>query len=96
MRRRSLRSWKKAQGVPHLVALVLALVVIAIMIYIGYKYLKGGGESIGALGGCEGQGGHCVKVAGCEIGERQFKGLGCPDDEGKVGEGYCCMPTENL
>lgn len=90
------RKSRKAQTVQIVVMLVVALVVVGILIYIGYKYILGTGENVGELGGCRGQGGECVASSqACKESKgdsaRAMYGLGC---EGTTP--YCCIPSERF
>lgn len=78
---------KKAQEISIIVKLVLALVVIGIMVYIGYKYILGTGEKIGGLSDCEAQGGNCIpKGDSCSNGVK-LPGL-CESEQA------CCIKQE--
>jgi len=86
-----MRKNKKAQTINVIVMLVVGLVVVGMLIYLGYKYILGTGESVGKLGSCEGQGGQCK--AQCAENEKSFLGIGCPKKEGGTDK-YCCIPKE--
>jgi hypothetical protein len=82
---------KKAQAINNVVKLVIALVVLAILVYIGYKFVLGPGEEAGGFGDCEKQAGSCTTLGEACSGKKVF-GLGCPV-EGKhlVNQRYCCL-----
>ena len=73
--------------------LVIGLVVVGMLIYLGYRYILGTGESVGQLGTCTGQGGDCVTREGACEGRRMF-GVGCPENEEDKNQdkNYCCLP----
>lgn len=76
---------KKAQTINTMIKLVIGLVVLGMLIYLGYKYILGTGESVGELTGCAGQGGQCKST--CSETEIGLLGLGC-----KAGARFCCIP----
>jgi len=80
---------KKAQTVQIVIMLVVGLVVVGILIYLGYRYILGTGKSVGELGTCMGQGGHCEpSMSNCNSEtEDFFRGMGCSGDKP-----WCCMP----
>ena len=81
MRRRN-----KAQVSGVTVKLVIALIVIGMLAYLGYKYILGTGQQIGGLSKCTSQGGDCVKTRDdCKNGIT-LSGL-CEEKEGK----FCCI-----
>ncbi len=89
---RRARNNKKAQTVKLVVMLIVGLVVVGMLLYLGYKYILGTGESVGKLGSCTGQGGSCA--ASCNENTHQsIFGIGCPES-GKADdpEKYCCIP----
>lgn len=77
---------KKAQTINTIIKLVIGLVVLGMMIYLGYKYILGTGEQVGALSGCESQGGQCKST--CAENERGLIGLGC-----KSPDRFCCISS---
>jgi len=79
------------------VTLVIALVIIAIMMYIGYKYILGSAKGVGGAGECVNQGGECaMERVDCERMDPSrdaLFGLGCdPKKEGNMQGRYCCVP----
>ncbi len=77
---------KKAQEISVVVKLVVGLVVVGILIYIGYKYILGTGESVGKLGSCASQGGSgsgCISPNGTCTDGKKIPGVGCPDGANK-------------
>lgn len=89
------RKSRKAQTIHTVIMLIVGLVVVGMLIYLGYKYILGTGESVGKLGSCQGQGGHCATKDGCAENEKAFFGMGCPEsgDENDPKK-YCCIPQE--
>jgi hypothetical protein len=84
---------KKAQAINNVVKLVIALVVLAILIFIGYKYVLGPGEEAGGFGSCEKQSGRCSTL-GEECAGKKVFGLGCPREDKDLGNArYCCLPV---
>ena len=82
MRRRT-----KAQVSGVTVKLVIALIVIGMLAYLGYKYILGTGQQIGGLSKCDAQGGHCEKARDdCKSDEIPLAGL-CDEKEGN----FCCV-----
>lgn len=69
------------------VKLVVALVVIGMLIYIGYKYILGTGEKIGGLSQCEAQG----KDAKCQQKTDACAGTTLPGLCEKADQ-VCCIP----
>jgi hypothetical protein len=93
MAKKRIAKQKKAQTISTIIKLVIGLVVVGMLIYLGYRYILGTGESVGQLGTCTGQGGDCVtREEACE-GRRMF-GVGCPENEEdeKQDKNYCCLP----
>ena len=92
-----MRKNKKAQTIKTIIMLIVGLVVVGMLIYLGYKYILGTGESVGQLGTCSGQGGRCVSGQ-CESGEKRFFGLGCPETEQDKSQNnrYCCIPQARV
>ena len=80
MRRRN-----KAQVRGVTVKLVIALIVIGMLAYLGYKYILGTGQQIGGLSKCTSQGGDCVNT------REDCKGITlsglCEENEGR----FCCI-----
>lgn len=75
---------KKAElSVNVIVMMVIALIVLAVLLYLTYQYVFKPGEQAGAVGTCAGQGGTCK--ASCEGTERGLVGLGCPSGQ------RCCV-----
>jgi hypothetical protein len=89
------RKSKKAQTVKVVVMLVVGLVVVGMLLYLGYKYILGTGESVGQLGSCQGQGGTCMTKDACEqdTTKQAFFGMGCGKDANDPKK-YCCIPKE--
>lgn len=75
-----------------IVMMVLALVVMAVLLFLTYKYVLKPGEQAGTAGTCAGQGGVC-KVD-CVEGERGVVGLGCPGQNDAKSAIFCCTPTK--
>jgi hypothetical protein len=92
---------KKGQVVNKIVILVIALIVIAIMAFLAYKYVLGTGQQIGEFTSCkaQGPGSDCVATASECTDGRLVYGLGCPPktSAGKISTGYtkdhvyCCV-----
>ncbi len=85
---------KKAQVINRIVVLVLALIVIALMAFLAYKYILGTGGKIGDLTKCsaQGPGSKCVaSVSECSDGE--ILNLGCPetDADKQNKKNFCCV-----
>lgn len=89
---------KKGQVINRIVVLVLALIVIALMAFLAYKYILGTGGKIGDLTKCSVQGsggGVCVASASaCSDGE--ILNLGCPetDADKQNKKNFCCVPKK--
>jgi hypothetical protein len=77
---------KDAQVTGVVVKLVIALVVIGMLIFIGYKYILGTGERIGGLSGCPAQ----AKGAECKS-PSECTGTPLPGLCEKATE-ICCIP----
>lgn len=81
-----MRRKNRAQVTGTVVKLVIALVVIGMLIFIGYKYILGTGDKIGGLSGCASQNGDCQgKSETCE--GTRLPGLCEKPDE------ICCIST---
>jgi len=85
---------KKAQTINVVIKLVVGLVVVGILIYIGYKYILGTGESVGGLAQCSGQGGKCGLSCGTD--EKSFPGMGCPEKGDAATARVCCIKSSIL
>ncbi|MEK6822308.1 MAG: hypothetical protein AABY13_00640 [Nanoarchaeota archaeon] len=85
---------KRAQGmsINTIVVMVLALIVLAVVLFLTYKYILKGGEQAGGLGQCkaQGAGAHCSDR--CTDAERGFPGLGCPEQGAPENQVLCCVP----
>jgi len=74
-----------------IVMMILALVVLGLLIYLGYKYIlqageQGGKAALACRGTCKEQ---------CASDERGVFGIGCPPEGSQQGDGrsYCCSKT---
>ena len=78
---------------------VLVLIVLAILIFIAYKFIWGTGSGIGDLAACEartndaGDTGNCVSKGNCTDGHAFYKMGGCPKEKGGS-DSYCCVPKD--
>lgn len=89
---------KKGQVVNKIVILVIALIVIAMMAFLAYKYILGTGVQIGVFTTCSGQGpgSKCVvSAAQCTNGE--IRNIGCPetDADKQNNKNFCCVPINS-
>jgi len=89
---------RKGQVINRIVVLVIALIVIALMAFLAYKYILGTGGKIGDLTKCsaQGPGSKCVaSPSECSGGE--ILNLGCPetDAEKQANKKFCCVPSKN-
>jgi hypothetical protein len=78
-----------------IMVMALALVVLAVLLFLTYKYIVKPGEQAGVSGTCAGQGGVC-RETGCDDNtERGLLGLGCTK---KIGSDdvatWCCVPKK--
>jgi hypothetical protein len=83
---------KRAEGdtINTIVVMALALIVLAVLLFLTYTYILKPGEQAGASSTCTGQGGHCS--ASCDATkERGLLGLGCPEKDQAATTVYCCM-----
>ena len=81
---------KRGQGqtINVVIAIVLALILLAISIYLANRYVLGGGKQIAALGECEAQPNAECSLMDKGTGYRCVKGFGCKkEDKGE----YCCF-----
>ena len=85
---------KRGEGmtVNTIVMMALALVVLAVLLFLTYKYVLKPGEQAGATGTCTGQGGTCKASMDCgNPDERGLIGLGCPEQGQPKEAVYCCV-----
>ena len=87
MRRKNKRGMEMTVGT--IVAMAAALVLLAVLLFITYKYVLKPGNNAGNLGTCAGQGGVCKD--GCESSERTLVGMGCPDTNQPKSSIFCCL-----
>lgn len=82
----------EAMSINTIVVMVLALIVLAVLLFLTYKYVLKPGEQAGVTGTCAGQGGVCRMD--CAEGERGVVGLGCPGQNDPKAAIFCCSPTK--
>jgi hypothetical protein len=86
-----------------LVKMIIALVLLAILLFLAYKYILKGGENAAKLGDCETKPGQTcmskndIDGGSCKSGQ-SFK-FGCPGDpnlnaDDKNNELYCCVVSQ--
>ena len=87
-----MRKNKRAQGmsINTIIIMVLALVVLAVLLFLTYKYVVKPGEQAGAAGTCTGQRGYCADT--CKDTERGLLGLGCVSTGTPPVARLCCVP----
>ena len=73
-----------------IVTMALALILLAVLLYLSYQYIVKPGERAGVTGECAGQGGRCDTV--CKDTERGLLGLGCPTKDKPATAVTCCVP----
>jgi hypothetical protein len=75
-----------------IVVMALALVVLAVLLFLTYKYIVKPGEQAGNTGSCAGQGGQCKETCDDKT-ERGLLGLGCTTKVGTEDKStWCCVP----
>lgn len=89
-----MRKSKKAMTMNMIVMMIIALVVLAMMIYLANKYIVGTGKSAGELSNCRNQNGDCSTEDACNRATHlAIKGLGCPETKDGADK-YCCIPKQ--
>ena len=83
---------KRGQGqtINVVVAIVLALILLAIGIFLANKYVLGGSKQIVQLGECESQPNAECSLSKERTGYRCVKGFGCKGST-KDESGFCCF-----
>jgi hypothetical protein len=84
---------RKAMTMNVIVMMVVALVVLAMMIYLANKYILGTGKSAGELAGCKAQHPDADCKEKCGANEQGFYKVGCPP-KGEPDKVYCCIPKD--
>ena len=80
---------KRGMTQEELVKMIVALVILAILLYLAYKYVLKGGENTAKLGECMSKPGQdCLTDAEVKSCTGQAFKFGCPDTKP-----YCCVKS---
>jgi hypothetical protein len=86
---------KNGQVINNIVLLVIALIVIALLAFLAYKYILGTGEQVGGLSKCSAQavGSKCV-ASTSECTDGNIMRIGCPETaaDKTANKNFCCVP----